>query len=1198
MKKRIIAKFIAGLLIIVIACSFMPATQIAATEPEPAPITPLELPASEYLYDGDLRERINICADWKFMYQGRTLSEDPKNISYPDGDWEAISLPHTWNAIDGQNNPVSEGYARGYGWYRKNLFIDAKYEGKKLYIEFLAANAVSGLYVNGVLLNPGYHWGGYTAFRIDITDAVNYGANNLIAVMVDNRAESNCAPVRKSDQSVDFTIYGGLYREASLIVTEKVHIDMTDNASHGVFLSTPTVSKTSATLNIRSKIVNETASAKEITVRATLKHPDKFEEIAEIPNPRFDVSTMYRTSDNLVASVTETFTVPPGATGVTFNKDIIVDNPRLWNGIKDPYRYVVDLEVFDGTNIVDLKTQYIGFRFFHADSNLGFFLNGESYPIRGGNRHQDRIGMGNAITTKEHNEDFAIIYEMGATGMRLAHYPQAQYFYDLFDKYGIVVWAEIPFITGIAGSGAYASPNAARLVFMDSLRSQLVEMIRQLYNHPSILFWGLQNEVDSGQDAFMQLFMQELHNKAKAEDPYRYTTLASNTNQGIRWQADIRAWNRYDGWYSNNISQLGSMMDQMRSQYTPNIPLGISEYGAGGNPFQHTDRMTFTNANDIGGQGGQFHPEEFQSYYHEIQLGHIQARPWLWGTFFWNMFDFGMAGRNEGAQPGLNDKGAVTFDRKIKKDYFYLYKANLNYDETTVYITSRRFERRESPEPTISVPVKVYSNADSLTLYLNGVLMQTLNAPNQTHCGCVWLFNNISLINGNNIIKVVGIRDGLETVDEIVWKKTLRSSTAFTSSDASVKTDTNGKKILLLSTANLTVGQFLDRIINTNNCTFKVLLADGVTEANLSSQFMPGLKVFVLAEDEETTAMYEAISAPISVGRPNASIRASRTESGNDAWKAFDGDYTTRWSGYVSAGRFPEWIEIDLGDVYNLNQIDINWYGTGRTYYYTIWGKADEPWSSTVTNNRNHASLGYFDICSRDASQTLPDNTSDILPAGTQARYIVVCVTGGAGGAITGSMYEISIYGWKLSSAEYTVNDTSKTIAAHISPLTSPEEFMSKLLIGGNYASFAINSAGEFVKSGDKVIITEVTGGKVEYTLELTYDFDKAVFTDRDGNRILKLTADALVTRLPYDNKAGEAVDLTMFVAMYNKDGKMLLISSERKEIAANSWDYFEVALELPGNIDGAYATNGNYVHVFLWDSETFVPVCDKRVFP
>jgi hypothetical protein len=750
------------------------------------------------------------------------MEDSPAGKMYNDASWEQITIPHTWNATDAQDG--GNNYLRTIGWYRKILAWQDNFIGKKIYIEFLGANSKAECFINGI--SVGMHRGGYTAFRFDITDQLTTG-DNVIAVKVDNRHDEAIAP-----HSGDFSFFGGIYRKVSLVVTDPLHIDLMDNGASGLYLSTKNVSEASAGLEIKSKIVNDALTAQEVSIQAVLRNPDTFAGIAGITNPAFTVENMH--PGGTIETVSETLTINPGEF-YEFKKDIVLTHPHLWNGKTDPYRYLVDLTISRSGQVIDHVSQYIGFRYFEAKTN-GFFLNGKEYLLRGVNRHQDRKNMGNAITEKEHEEDFSIIYEMGTNAIRLAHYPQDPYIYDLCDRYGIIVWAEIPMVNSVAYVG-----NVLNEDFKAVTKSQLRELIRQQYNRPSICFWGLQNEVSN--DA--TILMTELNDLAHTEDSSRLTTQAVHNHEA--WDSDLIAWNKYPGWYEG-----GRLSYHLSGTGSNNRPKGVSEYGAGGSIYQHEINPNQPSHN------GTWHPEEYQNKVHEEAIIDI-SKSKAWCTFLWNMFDFASDYRAEGDQYGINDKGIVTYDRKVKKDSYYAYKVNWS-TEPTVYIASRRYtDRQES-----ITPVTVYSNCESVELFVNEV-SQGIIQREDTECG-FFKWSDIALEAGHvNDIKAKGRIGTAEYTDEVQWTKGL----------------------------------------------------EPVVE-NCAPVISTGKTVYSSGEEGATDVGGSALNEYLN-----------------------DGKLDTRWAAPKRNGvaGYPEWVEIDLGDIYNICEIELYFYKYGennRAYQYEI----------------------------------------------------------------------------------------------------------------------------------------------------------------------------------------------------------------------------------------------------------------------
>ncbi len=650
---------------------------------------------------GEYRSTKNIDKDWQFA-----LLDDDK-----PGQWQTIDLPHSWNALDTMDG--DKKYRMGKGIYKKEIQgrFDPEY---RYYIRFKGANEKTLVKINGK--QAGSHKGGYTAFAFEISDLLIDG-KNLIEVTVDNTLDHEIMPLY-----CDFNFYGGIYRSVDIIVTRKDAIAVTDYASSGVYISQKHITKDKAELGLLARVSAKSAD---------------------------DLKVVFQISDNegdLVKTVNAT--LRPAGEWLEAGADVTIADPHLWNGMADPYMYTVKTMLIKNRDTLDQVEEKIGLRYFHVDSEKGFFLNGEKLVLKGVNRHQDREGKANALSQDDHEEDFALIREMGANAVRLAHYPQAETAYSICDRTGLIVWAEIPFIGPVGKlSGTFLkSPEFSRV-----LRQQLVEMIRQNYNHPSILFWGLFNEIaPPGNPTDL---VAELNALAKKEDPNRLTTAASFMEKPFNDVPDLICWNQYHGWYYGLPSGFGPWLDCQHRKH-PERKLCMSEYGAGGSIKQHSHFdypvMPF----------GRWHTENWQAHLHEKHLAMISERDFLWGSFLWNMFDFSVVRRNEGDRPNINDKGMITFDRGDKKDVFYLYKANWN-DEPIIHITDKRFTKRLIPR----TEVKVYCNSGTPKVVVNG---KDISMKSEGYS----IFTGHALLKpgGNKVSASAETGDGQIITDECEWR--------------------------------------------------------------------------------------------------------------------------------------------------------------------------------------------------------------------------------------------------------------------------------------------------------------------------------------------------------------------------------------------------------------------------------------------
>lgn len=624
-----------------------------------------------------------------------------------------VDLPHTWNAQDALSGRTD--YKRGLGHYERRLFVPADWKGQRLYLRFEGANSIADLFVNG--RHAGQHRGGYGAFVFEITDFVNYGKANTLRVSVNNAETLELMPLVG-----DFNFYGGLYRDVHLVRTGPTCISLLDHGSSGVRLVQDSVSRDYAAIRALVALSNgsDTATQAEVLLRLL-------------------------DGDREVAAQRLTLTLPPDSS-VEGSLPVSLRRPHLWDGRCDPFRYRAEVSLWRNGHEVDRVEQPLGLRYYHIDPERGFFLNGRHLPLRGVCRHQDRSEVGNALRREHHDEDAAIMAEMGANAVRLAHYPQAEYFYDLMDRYGFIVWAEIPFV----GPGGYSDEGFVNLpAFRQNGREQLVELIRQHYNHPSIVVWGLFNELSMRGDDPVP-YIKELNDLAHREDPTRLTVAASNTDGALNFVTDAMAWNRYDGWYGGTPAGLGQWLDHMHTTH-PDLRIAISEYGAGASLYHQQDTLVKTVATSF------WHPENWQTHYHMANWREISARPFVWGSFIWNLFDFGAAHRHEGDRPGINDKGLVTFDRRTRKDAFYFYKANWNKDEPLLYLAERRATRRTRPVQTFMA----FTNQPEAELFVNGT---SCGHAKTDSLGTV-RWNGVRLRPGQNEIRVVSGRGTHQLTD-------------------------------------------------------------------------------------------------------------------------------------------------------------------------------------------------------------------------------------------------------------------------------------------------------------------------------------------------------------------------------------------------------------------------------------------------
>lgn len=649
------------------------------------------------------RQDILLNNDWNFRFSHQVQK----------GTEVRVDLPHTWNAQDALSGKID--YKRGIGNYEKNLFIRSEWKGKRLFIRFEGVNNIADVFVNR--RHIGEHRGGYGAFIFEITGKVEYGKENSILVRVNNGEQLDIMPLVG-----DFNFYGGIYRDVHLLIIDETCISPLNYASPGVRLIQDSVSHKYAKVRAVVDLSNGGSGNREVELNVRLLDGQRVVK---------EGTKKVNLSGN--AAMQQEFTFE-------------IDQPHLWNGRQDPFLYQAEVILSRNGQMVDRVIQPLGLRFYRIDPDKGFFLNGKHLPLQGVCRHQDRSEVGNALRPQHHEEDAALMLEMGVNAVRLAHYPQATYFYDLMDKNGIIVWAEIPFV----GPGGYNDKGFVDLpAFRANGKEQLKELIRQHNNHPSICVWGVFNELTELGDNPVE-YIKELNVLAHQEDPTRPTTSASNQMGDLNFITDAIAWNRYDGWYGGTPADLGKWLDRMHKDH-PEICISISEYGAGASIYHQQDSLVKTVPTSW------WHPENWQTYYHIENWKTISSRPYVWGSFVWNMFDFGAAHRTEGDRPGINDKGLVTFDRKVRKDAFYFYKANWNREEPMLYLTGKRNTVRTQRLQIITA----FTNLSGAELFVNGKSYG--KAIPDSYAILEW--KNVELEPGENEIKVVSTNKKLPLSD-------------------------------------------------------------------------------------------------------------------------------------------------------------------------------------------------------------------------------------------------------------------------------------------------------------------------------------------------------------------------------------------------------------------------------------------------
>jgi beta-galactosidase len=668
--------------------------------------------------------------------------------AFDDARWSAVELPHTWNRIGNggtERSPLSNN-VQGVGWYRLHFKPPAAAPGSRYFLQFDAVGAVADVWVNGRYL--GKHAGAFSRFRFDATSSIKLSGDNVLVVKADNsRPEPGASTQDVIPLSGDFFVFGGLYRNVSLIVTRPVHVDLLDFGGPGLYARALDIGAGAATVQLSGRVANDLRNPRRIALEFAIEDE----------------------GGGIVASKSLETTAVVGSTEM--QTQLRVEHPRLWEGIKSPYLYRSVLTIRSDTGkILDRVVQPLGLRTVKFDSERGFFLNGGHVFLKGASMHQDRPVKGWAISHADQREDFDLLQDLGANAVRLAHYQHDEYSYELADSRGIAVWAEIPLVNKVSFDGSPANPALTA-----NARQQLTELVRQNYNHPSVMVWSLGNEIDLTATQVKgpsrpSTLVRSLNELAKREDPSRATTLADccetgipphaaaqtpgETREPIVGMADTVGYNRYFGWYTGEFADFGVMLDEAHARHA-NLPISVSEFGAGAALTQHTDDAEGGPVNPH----GRPHPEEYQNLYHEKSWATLAPREYLWGVFIWNLFDFSSDSRQEGDLTDINEKGLVSYDRQTRKDAFYFYRANWSR-QPTLHLVGRRYVDRAYAV----TDVKAYSNAEKAALFLNG---NEIGAAPCSNGICSW--RSVRLSEGANELTVTAQVGGAAITDSLHW---------------------------------------------------------------------------------------------------------------------------------------------------------------------------------------------------------------------------------------------------------------------------------------------------------------------------------------------------------------------------------------------------------------------------------------------
>jgi beta-galactosidase/beta-glucuronidase len=655
------------------------------------------------------RQSVSLDDQWRFL---RADAGGAESSQFDDSNWERVTLPHTYNAKDGE---VGGPYYRGAAWYRRALVLTERDATRRYFLQFDGSALATDVWVND--RHAGRHEGGYAGFRFEVTDLLHQG-RNLIAVRVDNSPLRTIAPL-----GGDFTVFGGLYRRVRLLTTDALHIDLLDHGGPGVYAAATDISGVGASLHFTTRLVN-----------------------SGIEPVRARVCVGLRDAHGLsLKRLCQPVNIAAGQT-LPVEQLTSLPHPHRWDGANDPYLYSVTAEISNlslpGSPITDTVSVPLGIRSIAVDPERGFILNDRPYSVHGVNLfHSGRPGKGLAVSDADVDEDFRILKELGVTGLRLVHFQHPQRAYDDADRAGLIVWSEIPLNSSLEDSAAF---NA-------NIGEQLRELIKQNYNHPAVAVWGLGNEIYKSDDASHRLLAQ-LQRIAHEEDSLRPTAYAhccAADDDAQAMQTDLSAYNRYYGWYDGEMTDIGGWADRLHARMPRAI--AISEYGAGASTLQQQDPP----ARPV--PDSHWHPEQYQALFHETYWRMLRTRPYLWATFVWVGFDLPSARRNEGDRAGINDKGLVSYDRATRKDAFYWYRANWSA-APMVHITSAR----ATPRSSLSANIKVYSNTARVSLSVNDVAFRSIEPVDHI---AVW--NDVPLREGRN--RIVAASEERSIVDTVEW---------------------------------------------------------------------------------------------------------------------------------------------------------------------------------------------------------------------------------------------------------------------------------------------------------------------------------------------------------------------------------------------------------------------------------------------
>ncbi len=1047
-----------------------------------SPVTTLTTPNTGTTAGVPVTTKYSINEGWMFTETKRNAVGD-SNGAYPSESeytWVEVDAPHTWWPTETEHSTEAKEHEQHDGWYRKTISVPAEMKNGRVWLEFEACGPNTRIHVDNFWV--GQHYGGYTNFKYDITDIIKnrnaFGGEVTISLKITD-STSYTPPVAGG-----FTKFPGITGNVNIIYTPNVSVaqtydggvDNTKLSTSGIFVTPERADNDDLWGNeddwkvtLDTKLA-KTGSETTVKVKTTLRAMNGFDNVVGAKFLDFDPDTM---TGDFTVSKEETVTLSDALTDYKATFD--VKNPRLWNGREDPFLYYADFEIYtaDGTVLLDKVTESFGFRTFEVTAE-GSFLNGKHYPLRGVAYHEDYEGAGSAMTHEQWNDTFKNVYEIGTNFVRLSHYPHDPYSYELCDKYGILVWAEIGLISNVTPHYG-ADTTQIMPEFVVRAKNHLKELIRQNKNHASIIVWGIENELALAGVSVenMKTFVNGLIDIAHEEDPTRLTTQTAGWDQHwYDWDTDVTAFNVYPKWYvtdgnlngGNTFEEMIAFLRKQLNKYgRADEPVGLAEYGAGASPNHHTEYPEQPNPTS-----SRFHPEEWQNIVHEEAVTAFNNHPEVWISSIWNMYDFAEYTRVEGENGGINDKGLMTRDRKTKKDSFYIYQANWVDKDTypVIHIASSKVTEREIASNTVTV----YSNLDKIELFRNDVSLGVVE--NDGNGIFKWTVNfgevnETATYTAKSVGSDITAKSGVSSVN---WTRVASAQNEIHIHQDKVYLNETAGTITFAGTIN--AANINNVFTSRYNAKIELVDAQGnpVTEGTVEG----GMKLRITAENGEVTE-YIMYASSIAIGKQVTVSVGTRGETTVDGVIPENLTSVTTdlqklmWNPVATKGS----ITIDLERVYTLNNATLHMFksSNSRKYYYKIYVGETEDDMKLVVDRSNNNVAGVV---------------SDSLNS-VQGRYVRVDFDGGSGGSGAQiALYEIEISGYILTSTEVEIDHKNKAI--YIPSEWTNENNMANLMndvkVEGN-AYITIDADKYYLDEDSLLVVNDITGGRTEYTIKI-----------------------------------------------------------------------------------------------------------------